>query len=211
VSWWTTWRSKPRFAAWWTTRVPETDDHQPRGRGQREPLAAVLAVPAFRALVVDHQDAVHAVLAQMLFRGATADVDDLAQETFLRVSRALPRFEPREPGHLARWIKTIAARVAIDHLRRKRPAVESFDERVHHLGGASADELAQFRRLGARVEAALTELGDEQRSVLVLRQLHGLDYREIADALQIDLGTVKSRLHRARARLRELTFEEKSG
>lgn len=183
--------------------MPESDDdHDRAGRGQRE---------AFRALVVDHQHAVHAVLAQILFKGALADVDDLAQETFLRVHRALPSFEPREPGHLARWVKTIAARVAIDHLRRKRPTTESFDERVHHLGSASADELAHFRQLGARVEAALVEIGDEQRSVLVLRQLHGLDYQEIADALQIDLGTVKSRLHRARAKLMQLTSEEKSG
>ncbi len=178
------------------------DEHEPAVRGQRE---------SFRALVADHQEAVHAVLAHMLFRSPLADVDDLAQETFMRVARALPRFEPREPGHLARWIKTIAARVGIDHLRRSRPTTESFDERVHHLASAGADELARFRQLGARVEAVLSELGDEQRTVLVLRHLHGLDYQEIADALQIDLGTVKSRLHRARARLRELTPEEKSG
>jgi RNA polymerase sigma-70 factor, ECF subfamily len=178
------------------------DDHGPALREQRK---------AFRALVLDHQHAVHAVLAQILFRGALADVDDLAQETFLRVHRALPRFEPREPAHRERWIKTIAARVAIDHLRRKRPSTESFDERVHRLDGASADELARFRQLGAHVEAVLAEMGDEHRSVLVLRQLHGLDYQEIADALQIDLGTVKSRLHRARAKLHQLTVEEKSG
>ena len=159
---------------------------------------------AFRALVVAHQHAVHAVLAQMLFRGCIADVEDLAQETFLRVHRALPRFEPREPAQLKRWIVTIAARVAIDHLRLKRWPTESFDETVHPLASTSADELAQFRRLGREVEAALASLGDEQRNVLVLRQLHGLEYQEIADALQIDLGTVKSRLHRARAKLEQL-------
>jgi RNA polymerase sigma-70 factor (ECF subfamily) len=82
---------------------------------------------------------------------------------------------------------------------------------VHRLPTPSADELAQFRRLGERVEKALAELGAEQRSVLVLRQLHGLEYQEIADALQIDLGTVKSRLHRARARLQELVARSESG
>lgn len=166
---------------------------------------------AFRALVVGHQHAVHAVLAQMLLRGAIADVEDLAQETFLRVHRALPRFEDHGPGHLKRWIVTIAARVAIDHLRRRRLPLESFDETVHRLPSRSADELAQFRRLGHRVEAALAELGDEQRSVLVLRQLHDLEYQEIADALQIDLGTVKSRLHRARSKLQQLLVEERVG
>lgn len=166
---------------------------------------------AFRALVIAHQHAVHAVLAQVLLRGSLADVEDLAQETFLRVHRALPRFEDRGPGHLKRWIVTIAARVAIDHLRRKRTPHESFDETVHRLPTAGTDELAGFRRLGHRVEAALTELGAEQRSVLVLRQLHGLEYQEIADALQVDLGTVKSRLHRARAKLQQLLIKERLG
>lgn len=166
---------------------------------------------AFRALVVAHQHAVHAVLAQMLFRAALADVEDLAQETFLRVHRALPRFEDHGPGHLRKWIVTIAARVAIDHLRRKRLPLESFDETVHRLPSRETDELAQFRRLGQRVEAALAELGAEQRSVLVLRQLHGLEYQEIAEALQIDLGTVKSRLHRARTRLEQLLIKERVG
>ncbi|WAS91190.1 RNA polymerase sigma factor [Nannocystis punicea] len=166
---------------------------------------------AFRLLVVRHQHAVHAVLAQMLLRGAVADVEDLAQETFLRVHRSLPRFEDRGPGSLKKWIVTIAARIAIDHLRRRRSQVESFDESNHPAPTAGADELARFRRLGERVEEALADLGAEQRSVLVLRQLHGLEYQEIADALQIDLGTVKSRLHRARARLHQLLPEERCG
>lgn len=179
-----------------------------------EGIARKRAAPdrdAFRAIVLAHQQAVHAVLAQMLLRGTTADVDDLAQETFLRVHRALPRFDGREPGHLRRWIVTIAARVAIDHLRLKRLPTESFDETVHRLSTAGADELARFRRLGHRIEAALAELGAEQRSVLVLRQLHGLEYQEIADALQMDLGTVKSRLHRARAKLQQALIKERSG
>lgn len=160
---------------------------------------------AFRALVLDHQHAVHAVLAQMLFRATTADVEDLAQETFLRVHRGLATFEDRGPGHLKKWIVTIAARVAIDHLRRARAPHEPLDE-SRLRGREGADELAKLRRLGARVEAALDEIGPEQRSVLVLRQLQGLEYQEIADALGIDLGTVKSRLHRARAKL-EAVFE----
>ena len=185
--------------------MSEADDGGARQAGARADR------DAFRALVVAHRHAVHAVLAQVLLRGSIADVEDLAQETFLRVHRALPRFEGDDPGHLKKWIVTIAARVAIDHLRRKRMSHEAFDETVHRLTTAGADELAQFRRLGHRVEAALAELGAEQRSVLVLRQLHGLEYQEIADALQIDLGTVKSRLHRARAKLEQLLVEERSG
>lgn len=147
----------------------------------------------------------------MLFNSSTADVDDLAQETFLRVFRGLPRFEDKGPGRLKKWILTIAARIAIDHLRRTRPPQETFDEAVHGPSTARTDELAQFRHLSDRVDRALGELGAEQRSVLVLRQLHAFDYQEIADILQIDLGTVKSRLHRARARLRNALTEEPSG
>jgi RNA polymerase sigma-70 factor (ECF subfamily) len=184
--------------------VADDDDGSPRAPTARE------GRDAFRALVAAHQHAVHAVIAQLLLHGSVADVEDLAQETFLRVHGALPRFEG-DSAHLKKWIVTIAARVAIDHLRRKRVNHESFDETVHRLATAGADELAQFRRLGARVEAALVELGVEHRSVLVLRQLHGLEYQEIADTLQIDLGTVKSRLHRARAKLEQLLVQERSG
>lgn len=165
----------------------------------------------FRAVVVAHQHVVHAVLAQLLFRGTLADVEDLAQETFVRVYRGLPRFEWREPAQLKRWVVTIAARVAIDHLRIKRVPIEPFDETVHRISPHGADELTRFRKLGDRIEAVLAELGDEQRSVLVLRQLHGLDYQEIADALELDLGTVKSRLHRARAKLQQALLKEHSG
>jgi RNA polymerase sigma-70 factor (ECF subfamily) len=182
--------------------VANEDDDEPR---ETSPHAA------FRALVADHQHAVHAVLAQMLLRGSIADVDDLAQETFLRVHRALPRFQARGPGSLEKWIVTIAARVAIDHLRRGKKGVEAFDETVHVLPSAGADELVRVRRLEARVELALAEIGAEQRSVLVLRHLHGLEYQEIADALQIDLGTVKSRLNRARAKLERLLPKEGHG
>ncbi len=165
----------------------------------------------FRALVLAHQHVVHAVIAQLLLRGSLADVEDLAQETFMRVHRGLPRFEWHDAAHTKKWIVTIAARVAIDYLRRKRAPTESFDETVHRLSPAETDELVRFRRLGERIEAALAELGDEQRSVLVLRQLHGLDYQEIADLLGVDLGTVKSRLFRARAKLQQAARKESSG
>ncbi|HWB78330.1 MAG TPA: sigma-70 family RNA polymerase sigma factor [Nannocystaceae bacterium] len=164
----------------------------------------------FRAVVVAHQHVVHAVIAQLLFRGTLADVEDLAQETFVRVHRALPRFAG-EPAQLKRWVVTIAARVAIDHLRIARVPIEPFDETVHRISPHAADELTRFRKLGDRIEAVLAEMGEEQRSVLVLRQLHGLDYQEIADALELDLGTVKSRLHRARAKLQQALLKEHSG
>lgn len=165
---------------------------------------------AFRALVIEHQRAVHAVIAGIVFRGSIADVDDLAQEAFVRVHRALRSFEDRGPGALRRWILTIAARVAVDHVRSRKP-MTSFNEQVHCLRSRSADELARFRQLSRRVEAALDRLSPDQRAVLVLRDLYELDYREIAESTGADLGTVKSRLHRARAIVRNALEEERSG
>ena len=165
---------------------------------------------AFRALVIDHQRAVFAVISGVLLRGSIADVEDLAQETFVRVHRALPDFEERGPDSLRRWILTIAARVAVDHVRRRKPH-EPFDEGVHHLRSSAADELAKFRQLSVRLEAALDRLNPDQRAVLILRDLHGLDYRDVAKMLGADLGTVKSRLHRARDNVRNALKEENSG
>ncbi len=165
----------------------------------------------FRALVRAHEHSVHAVLAQVLFRATLGDVDDLAQETFIRVHRSLPQFVDRGPEARRRWILTIAARVAIDHLRKRSFADLPFDEDVHRLPVPEADELASFRRLETRVEAALADLTPEHRAVLVLRDFHGFEYAEVAASLALDLGTVKSRLHRARSRIRQALRKEGNG
>ena len=165
----------------------------------------------FRALVRAHERDVHAVLAQVLFRATLGDVDDLAQETFLRVHRALPQFVERGAGARRRWVLTIAARIAIDHLRKRSFADLPFDEDVHRLPVAGTDELARYRRLEARVEVALRELTPEHRAVLVLRDLHGFEYAEVASSLGLDLGTVKSRLHRARQRVRTALKKDGNG
>ncbi|MGH1346201.1 MAG: RNA polymerase sigma factor [Nannocystales bacterium] len=165
----------------------------------------------FRDLVRAHQHDVHAVLARVLFRAALGDVDDLAQETFLRVHRSLSDLEDRGPAARRKWILTIAARIAIDHLRRRSFADAPFEEDVHRLPVPETDELARFRRLEARVEVALAGLTPEHRAVLVLRDLYGFEYAEVATSLELDLGTVKSRLHRARTRVRRALGKDGSG
>lgn len=161
---------------------------------------------ALRALVQQHQRAVFAVLSRTL--GGRADralVEDLAQETFLRVFRAIGRFDPDGSARLSTWILRIATNLAIDELRRKRPVLEALPpaervpERSAHGG---ADRLDERRRIVERIDAALAELKPEFRAAFVLREFHGLQYREIATMLEIDLGTVKSRISRARTRLR---------
>lgn len=147
-----------------------------------------------------YQRRIYALVGRMLQpRGLDAQVDDVAQETFLRAFRHLDRFDSAGPGRLSTWILTIATRLSIDAIRRagrptpvppRPPAVRRPD--VAH---------AQRTRLAA-AQAAVASLPPEQQAVLVLRAWHGLDYADIARALDLAPGTVKSRIARARARVR---------
>jgi RNA polymerase sigma-70 factor (ECF subfamily) len=158
---------------------------------------------AFRQLVETYQRPVFALLSRMLqARGLAAQVEDLAQETFVRVHRALPEFGRDGRRRLGGWVLTIAARLAIDELRRRAP--EPLGGELAQLPGpARTDEPAERRALRAAIERAVERLSPEHRAAFLLREVHGLDYEAIAEALGIDLGTVKSRLGRARAALRQ--------
>lgn len=158
---------------------------------------------AFRALVMAYQQPVFALLGRILLRrGGQALVEDLAQETFVRVFRALPGFGSDGRLNLTAWILTIAARLAIDELRRQPQAFQPFEAGEHADGAARADEEAERRCIGRAIERAVDELQPEYRAAFLLREVHGLEYDAIAESLGIDLGTVKSRLWRARNALR---------
>ncbi len=163
---------------------------------------------ACRALVRLYQRRVFALLARMLSgRDRQSWVEDLAQETFLRVFRALPSFDRNGPAKLSTWILTIATRLSIDELRRKRPQLHS--DPAAPVPGAiavapeQADDLLRRKRIAAAIEAAVAALPADNRAVFVLREYHGMAYGDIAEAVRCDIGTVKSRLSRARARLRQ--------
>jgi RNA polymerase sigma-70 factor (ECF subfamily) len=161
--------------------------------------------PARRALVERYQRPVHALLFRML--GGRGDVAaDLAQETFVRVFGALARFSPAGPARLSTWILTIATRLALNELRR-RPHEPLADAEVEVPGGARPDRELERRAVAAAVRRAIGELKPDYRAVLILREYHELEYEDIAVALEIDLGTVKSRLARARGALREALGE----
>ncbi len=161
---------------------------------------------AARELVLMYQDRVFALASRMLSGRGRASVEDVAQDTFLAVFRQLAGFSSSGPAKLSSWILTIAARRAIDEVRRQRPMLLAEPER-DRASDARGDERAMRRELALKVEAALRELTPEHRAAFLLREYHGLEYAEIARALSIDLGTVKSRIARARARLRELLVE----
>ena len=154
---------------------------------------------AWRDLVERFQRPVHALIWRLLAGRSRHRVEDLTQETFVRVLRALPRFDPAGPASLSTWILTIATRLTLNELRRPEPT--GLDDEPAAAERTDAD--AERRRLGAAIANGVATLPDAQRAVLVLREYHDLDYAEIADVLELDVGTVKSRLSRARAALRD--------
>lgn len=164
---------------------------------------------ALRALIELYQDRVFALVWRMLIGRAHHLTQDLAQETFVRVLRGLAGFDPQGAAKLSTWILTNATRVVLDEKRRAgRDRADADDLAV---AGTSADERADHglerNRLAAALTAGLAALPEDQRAVFVLREYHELEYVEIATALEIDLNTVRSRLHRARTALRAALTE----
>src|ERR1043165_2063289 len=155
-------------------------------------------------LVERYQVRVFALLARMITGLGRGVVEDLAQDTFLRVFRHLKKFRADGPARLSTWILTIAARLAIDELRRRRPTpVAELDP----AGASRADDNLSRRQIPSALDLALADLSPELRAAFLLRELHGLEYAEIAESLGIEIGTVKSRLARARTALRERLAE----
>jgi len=161
---------------------------------------------ATRAVFERYHGAVYRFVWRMLGpRAAVAVVEDLTQETFLRAFAALPRFAPDGPARLSTWILTIASRIALNELRRarRRGGDATVELDANELGGAArTDEGAERSALGARLARELARLSPDHRAVFLLREYHDLSYQEIATALELELGTVQSRLARARATLR---------
>jgi RNA polymerase sigma-70 factor (ECF subfamily) len=146
---------------------------------------------AFGALYERYADVVYAFVRRML--GDDASAEDALQDTFIRVARSLPSFNSGGAAALSTWILTIARRAALTP-RRPPPLAVLREPEVAPI----PVELAAVRR---RLEDALGALSPDQRAVFVLRELSQLSYDEIAEAVGVDVGTVRSRLHRARAAL----------
>lgn len=167
---------------------------------------------AFNALVLRFQDAVYGLTLRML--GDPASAEDVTQDAFMR---AWQRFETFRGGSFRSWLFTIAANRARDELRRRarRPSM-SLDEARDDPdragldppdAGPTAHDLMEQAELRRALEAALRTLPDGWREVVVLADVQGLDYAEVAAVVGIPVGTVKSRLSRARGRLREVIRE----
>ena len=158
---------------------------------------------ARRDLVDRYQRPVFALLSRMLFKSSQQQaLEDLAQETFLRVFKALPGFTRGGPARLSTWILTIATNLAIDHLRKRRVPTDTLTDAREPAANETSDAEAERHRLAEVLRRAIDDLTPEYRAAFLLREYHEFEYAEIASTLDIDLGTVKSRLNRARAALR---------
>jgi RNA polymerase sigma-70 factor (ECF subfamily) len=157
---------------------------------------------SYEILVKRYQKRVHR-LAQRLVRDADA-ADDVAQEAFIRAYYALSRYEQGRNFYF--WLSRIAVNLALNHLSREKRLVALPEDDTNLDPALSTDPTAEAdaSQLKARIGEAIEKLPLHQRSVLLLRAQEGLSYQEIARNLDISIGTVMSRLSRARQALKEL-------
>jgi RNA polymerase sigma-70 factor (ECF subfamily) len=156
---------------------------------------------AFEEIVRRYQRRVYGVALRIVRRHDVAD--DVAQESFIRAWRALASFDLARP--FGPWICRIAANLAVNHVRSPRAREEGLPEGHDEQPSPAADALEGVLDAEARavLGRALLALPAEQRAVFVLRVHEELSYKEIAETLELSIGTVMSRLSRAREKLRE--------
>lgn len=156
---------------------------------------------AFRQLVEAYQTPAYRLAARMC---GPDSAEDVTQEAFLAAWRALPEF--RGDCRFSTWLYRLVSNAAIDCLRREKKHRDTGDVDDLELpdGGPSPQEQAERSDTRAAVRRALDRLSPEHRQVLLLRFMQELDYGEIARALNVSEGTVKSRINRAKSKLREV-------
>ncbi len=158
---------------------------------------------AFMHLVQRHQERVRNLIYSIL--GYTQIVDDLAQDVFIKVYQSLPNF--RYQSSFATWLYRVTVNRCRDEIRRSKVRrmfrLESLQERDHPVESESTDRTERIL-VNEALNAALRQLSESHRTIVLLKEVEGLRYEEIAEVLQCGVGTVKSRLARARIRLKQL-------
>lgn len=165
---------------------------------------------AYAELVEQHAGQVYRLALRMM--GNEADAEDVLQETFLSAFKAIDRFEER--SSLSTWLYRIANNAALMRLRRKEPDQVSIDEPIERDDGdlmprqffdfcCLPEEDLMRDEAREEMQRAIEELSPTLRGVFVMRDIEGLSTQETADALNLSVSAVKSRLMRARLKLRE--------
>lgn len=169
---------------------------------------------AFEQLMLDSQDRVYTLCLRMT--GNREDALDLAQEAFFNAWRGLSSFQGN--SSFSTWVYRLASNACIDFLRKRKRRQQG--ESPHSLDDEEAplpepadprgspEEELERRELRRAVERGLQALPDHHRQVLVMRELSGMSYQEIGAVLDLDLGTVKSRIARARLALKKFLVQE---
>ena len=163
---------------------------------------------AFGKLVLRHQDRLFRTLVSLL--GSDEDARDVAQEAFVLAFQKLGTF--RGDSAFYSWLFRIAFNASMSHKRKRRHATTSMDAAREQAGIEPLDDRSagrppshslEVREQQNLVQQALAELTDDYRTVLVLKELEGRKYQEIAEIIGCPIGTVRSRIHRAREEMRE--------
>jgi RNA polymerase sigma-70 factor (ECF subfamily) len=167
---------------------------------------------AYRELLGRYQRPVFSLVYRMVRDRELAE--DIAQETFVKVFNHLGSYNPKYK--FSSWIFKIASNLAIDHLRKKEPETISLDgsrnaQTAEQMEATritvesrdeNPEEFVMARELGAEIEVAIGELRPEYRTAVLLRHVEGRPYEEIAEIMDIPLGTVKTYIYRARTELK---------
>jgi len=203
------WRAHPRQ----DERPLAAPDYASLDDRELAALAARGREPAFRELLGRYERPVFSLIYRMVRDRTLAE--DLSQEAFVRAFNAIGTYKPSYK--FSNWILKIANNHTIDHLRKRQLDTVSIHGSPH---ATTADEVSQtqvvvasddespaayveHKELGSQIELAIGELREEYRTVIVLRHVEGYAYDEIAEIMDVPLGTVKTYLHRARAELRK--------
>lgn len=198
-----------------SNRVERQPEPPERPGGGEEDLVEGLRMrspEAMEMMVRRHQERIFNVIFRLC--GHREDAMELTQETFCRAIQSAENF--RGGAGLFTWLYRIAVNLTISHQRKaKRGRTVSLDDDAEEAGtfgkGPSTrlasgepgpDEIVASAEVHGRIMDALGRLDDDHRIAVILRDLEGLDYRQIADIVKVPVGTVKSRIHRARMMLR---------
>lgn len=177
-----------------------------RDHSDQERIKATLAgdASAYESLVLKYQDRLFNTLYRIT--GSREEAEDVAQEAFVQAYVKLSSFQGKSQFYT--WLYRIAFNISISRRRKKRPVV-SVDQTYEVSGNEPIDELPSAQKQLEQeedvlaVHAALSRLSDDHRRILVLRELDGCDYEAIGETLELPIGTVRSRLFRARQQLKE--------
>lgn len=184
-------------------RAATTPRSGPASRAELDDLTLRRAQQGERAaldlLVERYHPSIHGLVWRMACAQGESHVADLVQDALIRVLQNIARFDPAGPARLSTWILTITTRIVLNDRRRDSSRFTKH-EPASYLDPATA---VAEQEIGAAIAKAILGLPEAQRIALVLREYHDLDYTEIAKVLEVDVGTVKSRISRARVAVRD--------